>query len=278
MDFYAVVDQVVKLLQQRGRLTYRSLKVQFKLDDATCEALKDELLFSHPVVDHDGRGVVWTGEAEAKPARVSAFPSAQTSQPPLAEAEPPPQVAPLSTEHRLPEAERRQLTVMFCDLVDSTKLSSQLDPEEYWEVVREYQKVCSEVITRFEGHIAQLLGDGLLIYFGYPHAHEDDAQRAVRTSLGILNAMEDLNKGLQQTKGIQLAIRMGIHTGLVVVGEMGRLTVSHLLTLVASRNLLLYQSLPTCMPDREAKVRRRKDDTCVGTAARGTVERLSRVP
>ena len=170
MDFYEMVDQVVKLLQQRGRLTYRSLKVQFQLDDATCEALKDELLFSHPVVDHDGRGLVWTGTSEAQPARVSASPSTQTSQLPPAEEEPPTRVAPLSTEHRIPEAERRQLTVMFCDLVDSTKLSSQLDPEDYREVVREYHNVCSEVITRFDGHIEQLLGDGLLVYFGYPHA------------------------------------------------------------------------------------------------------------
>jgi class 3 adenylate cyclase len=222
MEFYEVVDQVVKLLQQRGRLTYRSLKVQFKLDDETFEALKDELLFSHPVVDHEGRGVVWTGAAEAQPARVSAPPSGQTSQPPPAEEESPPQVARLSTEQRIPEAERRQLTVMFCDLVDSTRLSSQLDPEDYREVVRAYQSACTEVITRYDGHIAQLLGDGLLVYFGYPHAHEDDAHRVVRTGLGILAAMEDLNKGLQETKGIQLAIRMGIHTGLVVVGEMGR--------------------------------------------------------
>jgi class 3 adenylate cyclase len=221
MDFYEMVDQVVKLLQQRGRLTYRSLKVQFKLDDATCEALKDELLFSHPVVDHDGRGVVWTGAAEAKLEPVSAAPPTQTSQPPPAEKEPPPQMAPLSTAHRIPEAERRQLTVMFCDLVDSTKLSSQLDPEDYREVVREYQKVSAEVITRFDGHIAQLLGDELLVYFGYPHAHEDDAQRAVRTGLGILAAMEDLHTRLPQDKGIHLALRIGIHTGLVVIGEMG---------------------------------------------------------
>ena len=88
---------------------------------------------------------------------------------------------------------------MFCDLVDSTTLSSQLDPEDYRDVVRAYQRVCSEIITRFDGHIAQLLGDGLLIYFGYPHAHEDDA-RAVRTGLGILSAMGDLNSRLQQTK------------------------------------------------------------------------------
>src|SRR4029453_6501177 len=93
--------------------------------------------------------------------------------------------------------------------------------EDWRDVVRPYQQVCTEVIQRYDGHIAQLLGDGLLVYFGYPQAHEDDAQRAVRTGLGILAAMEDLNARLQQEKGIQLAIRVGIHTGLVVVGKMG---------------------------------------------------------
>jgi predicted ATPase/class 3 adenylate cyclase len=121
----------------------------------------------------------------------------------------------------MPDAERRQLSVMFCDLVDSTRLSSQLDPEEYRDVVRTYQRVCSEVITRFDGHIAQLLGDGLLVYFGYPQAHEDDAQRAVRAGVGIIEAVEALNTRLEPAKGITLAVRLGIHTGLVVVGEMG---------------------------------------------------------
>ena len=110
---------------------------------------------------------------------------------------------------------------MFCDLVESTKLSSQLDPEEYREVVRAYQSACTEVIQHYDGHIAQLLGDGLLVYFGYPQAHEDDAQRAVRAGLGILHAMGALNQRLPQAKGLQLSLRMGIHTGLVVVGEMG---------------------------------------------------------
>ena len=87
--------------------------------------------------------------------------------------------------------------------------------------MRAYQRACSDVIQRYDGHIAQLLGDGLLVYFGYPQAHEDDAQRAVRTGLGMLDAMGDLNSRLQQAKGIQLAVRVGIHTGLVVVGEMG---------------------------------------------------------
>ena len=110
---------------------------------------------------------------------------------------------------------------MFCDLVDSTALSGQLDPEDWRDVVRAYQRVCTEVIQRFDGHVAQFLGDGLLVYFGYPVAHEDDAQRAVRTGLGILDAIEDLHKELKRDKGIQLAVRVGIHTGLVVIGEMG---------------------------------------------------------
>jgi len=110
---------------------------------------------------------------------------------------------------------------MFCDLVDSTALSGQLDPEDLREVVRAYQATCTAVIQHFDGSIAQYLGDGLLVYFGYPQAHEDDAQRAVRTALGILDAMGTLNIRLEQDKSICLAVRLGIHTGLVVVGEMG---------------------------------------------------------
>src|SRR5262249_33685629 len=119
------------------------------------------------------------------------------------------------------DAERRQLTVMFCDLVESTQLSGRLDPEEYRDVVRAYQRVCTAVIQRYEGHIAQLLGDGLLVYFGYPQAHEDDAQRAVHTGLEILDAVGTLNTQLDQDQGIRLAVRVGLHTGLVVVGQMG---------------------------------------------------------
>jgi class 3 adenylate cyclase len=87
------------------------------------------------------------------------------------------------------EAERRQLTVLFCDLVGSTALSAQLDPEEYREVVRTYQQASAAVIERFEGYLAQYLGDGLLVYFGYPTAHEDDAARAVRVGLRIIEVV-----------------------------------------------------------------------------------------
>jgi class 3 adenylate cyclase len=120
-----------------------------------------------------------------------------------------------------PEAERRQLTVMFCDLVGSTDLSGRLDPEDLREVVRAYQATAATVIARYEGHIAQYLGDGLLVYFGYPAAHEDDAQRAVHTGLGIVDALGTLNTRLAARHGVQLAVRLGIHTGPVVVGEMG---------------------------------------------------------
>jgi predicted ATPase/class 3 adenylate cyclase len=111
---------------------------------------------------------------------------------------------------------------MFCDLVGSTALSEQLDPEELREVVRAYQHTCAEAIRRYEGYIAQYLGDGVLVYFGYPNAHEDDAARAVRAGLEILTALGAQGSGngeREQCRALQ--VRLGIHTGLVVVGEMG---------------------------------------------------------
>jgi class 3 adenylate cyclase len=217
MTFDEILEQVIVLLKRQGRVSYPALKRRFALDDDYIEDLKTEILYVHPVVDDDGKGLIWTGEAERQPIS----PSPQLAQQEAIPQDPSTQVAPRPTEPPSPDAERRQLTVMFCDLVDSTKLSSQLDPEEYRDVVRAYQSACTEVIQRYDGHIAQLLGDGLLIYFGYPQAHEDDAHRAVRTGLGILAAMEDLHTRLRQDKGIPLAIRLGIHTGLVVVGAMG---------------------------------------------------------
>ena len=113
------------------------------------------------------------------------------------------------------EAERRQLTVMFCDLAGSTALSEQMDPEELRDVIRAYQEACAGVIDRFEGFIARYMGDGLLVYFGYPQAHEDDAERAVRAGLGIVGAVA----GLRPRDDLILQVRVGIATGLVVVGD-----------------------------------------------------------
>jgi TOMM system kinase/cyclase fusion protein len=220
MDFYGVLDQVVDLLRRRGRVTYGALRLQFGLNDEQLTVLKEELIDAQQLArEEEGRILVWTGDADVPPSPPR--PSAQhASQPVTQEVSPPQTIAPPAAS-ATPDAERRQLTVLFCDLVDSTVLASQLDPEEWREVVRAYQETCAKVIARFEGSIAQYLGDGLLVYFGYPQAHEDDAQRAVRAGLGMVEAMSQLNTRLGQERGVQLAVRLGIHTGQVVVGEIG---------------------------------------------------------
>ena len=110
-------------------------------------------------------------------------------------------------------AERRQLTVMFCDLVGSTALAELLDPEELRELMRTYRKACGDVAARYEGHVAQYLGDGLMVYFGWPIAHEDDAERGIRSALEMVQAVRDMRAARP------LAVRIGLATGPVVVGE-----------------------------------------------------------
>jgi TOMM system kinase/cyclase fusion protein len=219
MTFDEILTQIIDLLKRQGRVSYSALKRRFDLDEDYLNDLKDEILYVHPVRDDEGRGLVWAGNVEgtmgtpAPPPQAIPAPLTQET----ASVQP---TSPVVTS-RTPEAERRQLTVLFCDLVDSTALSSQLDPEDLREVVRAYQDTCAKVIARFEGHIAQYLGDGLLVYFGYPLAHEDDAQRAVRTGLGMIEALGQLNSRLKPERGVELAVRLGMHTGLVVVGEVG---------------------------------------------------------
>jgi class 3 adenylate cyclase/predicted ATPase len=117
--------------------------------------------------------------------------------------------------------ERRQLTALFCDVVGSTELSSSLDPEDYFEVVRAYHERADEVVVHYGGHVAQYLGDGLLAYFGYPQAHEDAVERAVRAGLAIVDALGDLNRGPARNKNVRLSLRVSIHTGNVVLGPTG---------------------------------------------------------
>ena len=117
------------------------------------------------------------------------------------------------------QAERRQLTVMFCDLVNSTALSRQLDPEDLQEVIRRFLDACSHTIGRFNGYIAKYMGDGMLVYFGYPQAHEHDAERAVHSGLAILETVKALNHDNPHPE-FGLAARIGIATGRVVVGEL----------------------------------------------------------
>src|SRR5215472_4028849 len=114
-----------------------------------------------------------------------------------------------------PEAERRHLTVMFCDLAGSTALSTRLDPEDLRDVIGAYHRAVTEIITGFDGFVSRYMGDGVLIYFGYPQAHEDDAKRAVRAGLSAIAAVERLD-----VKSVKLQARVGIATGLVVVGDL----------------------------------------------------------
>ncbi len=247
MTFEEVLGQIQELLQREKRVSYRGLKRRFDLDDKYLEDLKEELIGAKRLaVDEDGRFLVWTGATST---------SNSTFQAPNSSSSP-------HTQHLTPStqspAERRQLTVMFCDLVGSTALSEQLDPEELREVVRAYQETCTTVIRRYDGHIAQHLGDGLLVYFGYPAAHEDDAARAVRAGLEIVEALQNaegsnprlpseqhdvlksaaerrMKVGRSFKAGLQ--VRIGVHTGLVVIGEIGNSEKHEILALGETPNL-----------------------------------------
>jgi len=253
--FHARLPLVIALLRQEGRVTYRTLKYAFGIDEAVLDEVREELTLRRLAVDEECQVLVWTGETPPAvpppavsprppaPADTSAIvpsPAIPTLPQPISETQtpahepttPPEAVRPdapqdepaviLEPARSTPEAERRQLTVMFCDLADSTRLSQQLDAEDLREVVRAYQATAAEVIHHYEGHIAQYLGDGLLVYVGWPVAHEDDALRGVHAGLGIVAAITtSLNPRLQREQGVQLAVRVGLHTGPVVVGEMG---------------------------------------------------------
>ena len=215
MNFEETLQQVVQLLKQRGRISYRAIKRQFELDDEFLEDIKIELIKGQRLaVDEDGEVLVWTdaGAASDDAAQNPTKRSGQVS---------PESPSSTSAATRTPSAERRQLTVLFCDLVGSTALSGKIGPEEFSEVIHAYHATCDQIIRHFEGYTARYLGDGLLVYFGYPQAHEEDAQRAVHAALAILPAMGNLNTRLQTEYGLQLSVRIGIHTGLVIVGAIG---------------------------------------------------------
>ncbi len=154
-------------------------------------------------------------------------------EPPAVTSPPTPSAVPQSSA----AGERRHLTVMFCDLVGSTALSHRLDPEDLRSVVAEYQDVCDKIVARYEGHVAQYLGDGIMVYFGYPVAHENAAHRAASSGLGILEALAQLNERLEDRHRVKIAVRIGIHTGHVVIGEMGGSEQAQRLALGATPNV-----------------------------------------
>jgi class 3 adenylate cyclase/predicted ATPase len=241
MTFDEIIDRTIDLLQKRGRVTYRTLKRHFSLDDAALEDLKHELVTGQRVAtDEGGEVLVWGGSGTPPPPVAAALPAADPA--PSSDSSDTP--APKKKTSSVPSerkrerdskrgiraagarqegerAERRQITVIFCDLVGSTTLSTSLDPEDLRELVRAYQQAVDGEVARFGGYVAQYLGDGVLAYFGWPVALEDAAERAVRAALGSVEVVRKAGTAVSRARKIRLSMRVGIHTGVVVVGEVG---------------------------------------------------------
>jgi len=199
MSFLDTILRAKTYLEHQGRVSLRALRREFDLDDAALDELVEELVGVQRAAVRDGAMLVSTTTARSEGATV--YPSTD------------PTTVAVTRSPEPADTERRQLTVLFCDLVGSTELSTRLDAEDFGEAIRAYHEAATQVVTRFGGHVAQHLGDGLLVYFGYPQAQEDSAEQAVRAALGIGAAVDALGRGL--------SVRIGLHSGLCVVSDVG---------------------------------------------------------
>jgi class 3 adenylate cyclase/tetratricopeptide (TPR) repeat protein len=220
MTFDELLDQAIIMLQRRGRLTYRALKRQFDLDDAYLEDLKEELIKGQRLaVDENGDVLVWTGGAASGDAPV--FESASQQGPAPLSYTPPHLAEKILTTRSALEGERKQVTVFFCDLANSTALAERLGPEAMHTLLNQFFELALSEVHRYEGTINQFLGDGFMALFGAPIAHEDHARRAVLAAVGIRQRLHTGPTPLGQPYGVEVAVRMGLHTGLVIVGAIG---------------------------------------------------------
>ena len=214
MDFVAVLDQVIALLRQRGRITYRTLQRQFQLDEVALEDLKEELIYGQRVaVDEDGRVLVCTGETGST-APVAAAPTPLTYTPPyLAEK--------IFLSRSALEGERKQVTVLFADLKGSMELLADRDPEEARQLLDPVLERLMAAVHRYEGTVNQIMGDGLMALFGAPVAHEDHAVRACYAALAMQEAIRRYSAEVRRTHGVEVQIRVGLNSGEVVVRAIG---------------------------------------------------------
>ena len=201
MTFKEVLAQVLEWLQHDQRISYRALKRHFALDDDALEDLKEALLYAHAqVIVDDGRGLVWMGD----PGPVSTTVSSSLE---------PPQQAPLAytppylaekilTSRSVLEGERKQVTVLFADLKDSTELIRGLDPEAAQQLLDPAIHHMMDAVHRFEGTVNQILGDGIMALFGAPIAHEDHALRACYAALAMQAAMRASTEEVRRTRGL----------------------------------------------------------------------------
>ncbi len=220
MDLYAILDQVVDLLRQRQRVTYRALTVQFHLDDETLEALKDELLYAHPEVRDDaGRGLVWTDDPDTVPLPASG-PGEIPARAPLTYT-PSYLAEKILISRSALKGERKQVTVLFADLKGSTELIHDLDPEAAQKLLDPALHIMMDAAHRFEGTVNQVLGDGIMALFGAPIAHEDHAARACYAGLAIQMAMRRYAEDVRRSHGLEMQARVGLNSGEVVVRAIG---------------------------------------------------------
>jgi class 3 adenylate cyclase/tetratricopeptide (TPR) repeat protein len=216
MDFYAVLDQVLALLRQRGRVSYRALKRQFDLDDAYLDDLKVEIIEVHQcAVDQEGTMLVWTGEATSvAPPEPMQAPAPLTYTPPyLAEK--------IFTSRSALEGERKRVTVLFADLKGSMELLADRDPEDARQLLDPVLERMMAAVHRYEGTVNQVMGDGIMALFGAPIAHEDHAVRACYAALRMQEAVKHYAAEVQRTQGVPIHIRVGLNTGAVVVRAIG---------------------------------------------------------
>jgi class 3 adenylate cyclase/predicted ATPase len=190
-QFDELVAAISALLKERGRLSYRGIKRRFGIDDEYLLDLRAELVDALRVAkDEDDQVLAWCGpQSEAAPASAG-------------------------VQHDT--AERRQLTILFCDLVSSTELSTRCDPEDYRELMHRYHRISASTMARFGGYVAQYLGDGVQVYFGYPAAKDDASARAVYAAIELIRQLESV----ESTPRLP-AVRIGIHTGSAIVADMG---------------------------------------------------------
>ena len=218
MTFEELLDQALAMLRRRGRVTYRTLQLQFELDDEHLEALKDEFRFSHPeIVEANGRGLVWKGavEGESTPNPTPPPPPASYTPPHLAER--------IRAEQTALEArgstngERKTVTALFADIKNSMGLIEDLDPEEAHSLIDPPIQLMMDAVHRYEGYVVQYTGDGIFALFGAPLAHEDHPHRALYAALRMQEAMKQYADHLRLEKGVPLQIRVGLNTGEVVM-------------------------------------------------------------
>ena len=220
MDFYAVLDDIRALLQRRGRVTYRALKVQFQLDDEHLEALKEELIEAEQLaVDEQGKVLVWAGAPASAPPPMP-LPATDQEQAPLSYT-PPYLAEKILTSRSGLEGERKQVTVLFADIKDSTELIKELDPEAAQQLLDPALHAMMDAVHRYEGTVNQVLGDGIMALFGAPLAHEDHALRACYAALTMQTAMHEYTEAVRRGHGIEMRIRVGLNSGEVVVRAIG---------------------------------------------------------